>query len=99
MKISNHQLRRKCSEGQGESLIYGREVWESVHGDTQHHFIDEEIKTQRMSRVFWFVLLLLLFFFQKERKMLAFLVKLSFEILTLRKSQLGLQLAWECLLF
>ena len=31
--------------------------------------------------------------------MLAFLVKLSFEILTLRKSQLGLQLAWECLLF
>lgn len=29
-------------------------MWESVCGNTQHHFIDEEIKTQRRSRVFLF---------------------------------------------
>ena len=49
------------------------------------------------------VVALFFFFFpegeEKNRKMLAFLVKLSFEILTLRKSQLGQQLAWVCLLF
>ena len=73
LKISNYQLRRKCSEEQGE-LKYDWEVRESVYGDTvvqPLHFTDKENPENTK------------FFIsrrrKRERKMLVFMAKLSFE--------------------